>query len=72
MRFMQSRVEHNLEHFDDLMRCRTLQDCLALQTEIVRDNFEALLQSVRRAAEMSTQVADEAMRKIGEAPLAPQ
>jgi phasin family protein len=72
MRFVQSRLENNLEHFNDLMACRTMHDCVALQTEIVRDNFEALLQSVRRAAELSTQTADEAMRKIGEAPLAPQ
>ncbi len=72
MRFAQSRVEDNLDHFDGFMGCRTMQDCLALQTEIVRDNFEALLRSVRRAAELSTHVADEAMRKIAEAPLAPQ
>jgi phasin family protein len=72
VRFMQSRLENNLNHLDELMGCRTMHDCVAVQTEIVRDNFEALLQSVRRAAEMSTQVADEAMRKIGEAPLAPQ
>lgn len=72
MRFVQSRVEDNLDHLDDLMGCRTMHDYVAVQTEIVRDNFEALLQSMRRAAELSTQVADEAMRKIGEAPLAPQ
>jgi hypothetical protein len=72
MRFAQSRIETNLNHFDDLMDCRTMHDCLALQTEIVRDNFEALMQSARRAAEVSTQVADEAMRKIGRPPLAPQ
>jgi phasin family protein len=72
MRFAQSRIETNLDHLDDLMGCRTMHDCLALQTEIVRDNFEALMQSARRAAELSTQVADEAMRKIGRPPLAPQ
>lgn len=72
MRFTQSRIENNMNHFDDLIGCRTMHDCLALQTEIVRDNFEAVLQSVRRAAELSTQVADEAMRKIGKPPLAPQ
>ena len=72
MRFTQSRLENNLDHLDDFMDCRTMQDCLALQTEIVRDNVEALLHSVRRAADLSTQVADEAMRKIGKAPLAPR
>lgn len=72
MRLVQSRIEDNLDHLDRLVECRTMHDYLALQTEMARDNFEALLQSVRRAAELSTQVADEAMRKIGEAPLAPQ
>jgi len=72
LRFAHSRVEDNMDHLDDFMGCRTMQDCLALQTEMARDNFEALLQSARRAAELSTQVVDEAMRKIGETPLAPQ
>lgn len=71
MRFAQSRFEDNLDHFDELMGCRTLQDCLALQTEMVRDNFEALLQSVRRASELSTRLADDAMQKIGDTTLAP-
>jgi phasin family protein len=71
MRFAQSRFEDNLDRFDDLMGCRTLQDCLALQTEIVRDNFEALLQSMRRTSELSSRVADDAMQKIGDTTLAP-
>lgn len=72
MRFVQSRFEDNLEHFDDLMGCRTFQECVARQTEIVRDNFEAFLHSVRRASELSTQVADDAVRKVGDATLAPR
>ena len=71
MRFAQSRFEDNLDHFDELMGCRTFQDCLALHTEMVRDNFEALLQSVRRASELSTRFADDAMQKIGDTTLAP-
>jgi len=71
MRFAQSRFEDNLDRFDELMGCRTVQECLALQTEIVRDNLEALLQSVRRASELSTQLADDAAQKIGDTTLAP-
>jgi phasin family protein len=71
MRFAQSRLEDNLDHFDELMGCRTFHDCLALQTEMVRDNFEALLQSVRRTSELSTRLADDAMQKIGDTTLAP-
>jgi phasin family protein len=71
LRFAQSRFEDNLDHFDELMGCRSFQDCLALQTEMVRDNFEALLQSVRRTSELSTRLADDAMQKIGDTTLAP-
>jgi phasin family protein len=72
MRFAQSRLEENLDHFDDLMGCRTMQEILGLHTEIVRENFEAMLQSLRRASELSTHVADDAIRKISEPTLAPQ
>ncbi len=72
MQFLQSRVEQNLEHFDRLMACRNLQDWMASQTQMARDHFDAFLQSARRASERSTQVADEAVRKMSEAPLAPR
>lgn len=72
MRFAQSRFEENLDHFDDLMGCRTLQECLALGTDIMRGNFAAMLESIRRASELSTHVADDAMRKISDPTLAPQ
>jgi phasin family protein len=72
LRFAQERVEQNMQHFDELLGCRTPHEYLALQTRIARDNFEALLQSVRRTAERSTRSADEAARKMSEAPVAPQ
>ena len=70
--FARHRAERNLEHVDRLMGCRSLQECMASQTQIARDHFEAFLQSVRRTAERSTQLADEAARKMSEAPLAPR
>lgn len=72
LRFAQERVEQNMEHFDQLLGCRSPHEYLALQTRIARDNFEALLQSARRAAERSTRSADEAVRKMSEASVAPQ
>lgn len=72
LRFAQDRAEQNLEHFDRLLECRSLQDCMAAQTQIARDQFEAFLQSVRRTSERSTQVADQAVRKMSAAPLAPR
>lgn len=72
LQFAQDRAQQNLEHFDRLLECRSLQDWMALQTQIARDHFEAFLESARKTSERSTQVADEAARKMSEASLAPQ
>jgi Phasin protein len=72
MRFVKDRAEQNLEHFDRLLACRSVQECVAFQTQLARDQFEALLQSIRRTSEKSTAMADQAVRKMSETPLAPQ
>jgi phasin family protein len=72
MRFVQNRIEENLEHFDEFLGCRTPQQCFALQTRVVRDNFEALLHTARRAAETSTKLADDAVRRMSDTALAPR
>jgi hypothetical protein len=65
--FYRERLDRNLEKMDALMRSRTPQELLALQSEMFRDNLEGFLQSSRRIAEMSVQVADQATRKLTEA-----
>lgn len=70
LRFVQDRAQQNLEHFDRLLQCRSLQEWMALQTQIVRDHFEALLESARKTSERSTLVADEAVRKMSETGMA--
>lgn len=72
MRFAQSRVEENFDHLDEMMGCRSLQECLALQTQIARNHLHALLESARRTSEISTEVADEAVRKMSNSTLAPR
>jgi hypothetical protein len=57
MRFAQERVEHNLNHLDKLRNCRSLHDCVALQTQMVRDNLQAFLDSAQRTSERSTRIA---------------
>ena len=57
IRFAQTRPEQNLDHLDQLRECRSLQDCVALQTQILRDNLEAFLQSAHRTSERTTQFA---------------
>ena len=72
MRFTQTWVEQNLENFDHFQQCRTLQDCLTLQTQMVRENLEGLLHSTRRTSELAMKMADEAIRRIGEPSIAPR
>jgi phasin family protein len=72
LRFAQERLEQNMEHLDQLFGCRSPHEYMALQTRIARENFEAMLQSARRASERSTRSADEAARKMSEASVAPQ
>jgi phasin family protein len=72
MRFVQHRLEENLEHFEEFLSCRTPQECLALQTRVVRDNIEALLHTARRAAETSTKLADDAVKRMSDSALAPR
>ena len=72
IRFMQNRVEENLKTFDELVSCRTVNDCFAIQTRIVQHNVEAVLQSARRTSELSTQLADHAVKQMSDAALAPR
>jgi phasin family protein len=70
--FVQNRVEENLKTFDELLSCRTIHDCVAVQTRIVRHNIEAVLQSARRTSELSTQLVDHAVKQMSDAALAPR
>lgn len=72
LKFAQGRLEQNMEHLDRLFGCRSPHEYMALQTRIARENFEAVLQSARRASERSTRSADEAARKMSEASVAPE
>jgi len=72
MRFMQNRVEENLKRFDEMMSCRTVHDCFAIQAQIARDNCEALLQTARLTSELSTKLADDAVKQMSDAALAPR
>jgi phasin family protein len=64
--FARKRMEENLNLLEAVTRCRTPQDIAAIQTNVVRDNLEDLLQSTRRIADISMRLADEAVRKIAD------
>ena len=65
--FTRERMEHNLNRFESLLRCRSPQDLAAVQSEFLRDNLESFLQCAGRIAEMSMQTADEATKRMTEA-----
>jgi len=72
MRFLQNRVEENLKKFDQIMGCQTVHDCFAIQARMARDNCEAFLQTARRTSELSTKLADDAIKQMSDAALAPR
>ena len=47
-----------------LAGCRSVQDLVSVQREIVRDGLEETVKSSRRIAEVSIRIADEAARVI--------
>ena len=65
--FARGRVEHNLASFGEFAKCRSPQHVAALQSELMRDNMEGLLQISRKVAEISVRVAEDAMGKVADA-----
>jgi phasin family protein len=64
MDFMQTRMQQNLERLNALASCRTAQEFAAVQSELMRDNLESVLQSARRTADLSMRMADDAMKNM--------
>jgi phasin family protein len=58
------QVEKNMEHMNELWSCRTPQDFTAIQSDIVRETVETVLESSRRIADMSIKMADDAGKQI--------
>jgi hypothetical protein len=67
MAFAQNSIEHNFDRMNALMGCRSIDECVAMQTEFMRHSLVRLLQSARRTSEISAQAAEEAARRMNQA-----
>ena len=57
-------MERSISHSNSFVRCRTPQDFFELQTRLMRENLNAVLNGTRRMAEISARAAQEATAKI--------
>lgn len=62
--FARRQLEKNLDHMNELWRCRTPHEFAAVQSELIRDTMTGAIESGRRVADMSLKVADDAGRRI--------
>jgi len=65
--FIHKQIEQSMSHMDALMQARTPQQLAAVQSDVLRDQLTAFIETTRRAADLSVQAANEASRHITEA-----
>src|SRR5215211_4455270 len=64
---VQERLEKNLDGLNELVRCRSVQDLMAVQSDLMRDSLEQVITTSRRIAELSMRVTHEAGRRTDRA-----
>ncbi|HZA94004.1 MAG TPA: phasin family protein, partial [Gemmatimonadales bacterium] len=60
----QKRLQMNLDGLRSLAQCRSVPDFMAVQASLIRDNLEQTLDTSRRMAELTQQLAEEASRTV--------
>jgi phasin family protein len=61
---VQARVQNNIDGLSRLAGCRSVQDFVAVQSDLMRDGLQQAIDTNKRIAEVSVRVADEAARSI--------
>src|SRR5215212_1979720 len=61
---VQDRVQKNVEAVSRLAGTRSVQDFVAVQSDLVRDGLQQVIDTNKRVAEVSLRIADEAARAI--------
>jgi hypothetical protein len=62
----QQRLQRNLEGLQALARCRSMTDFVEVQSTLLRDNLEQTVENSRRIAEVTIQMAGEAVQTVTE------
>jgi phasin family protein len=64
LNLIQDRLQKNVEAVSRLAGTRSVQDFVAVQSDLVRDGLQQVIDTNKRIAELSVRVADEAARAI--------
>jgi len=64
----QERISHNLENVTRLFACRTLTDLSAIQSDIMRQSLEDVMQRNLRLSDTSVKIAREAVARCSPSP----
>jgi phasin family protein len=64
LNFTQSRLDENLDRVSALTTCRSIPDLVALQSDLIRENLEQMIDKGQQIMQQSTKVTHEAARTI--------
>ncbi len=60
----QDQFKRNMDGLTALTGCRSMQDFVGVQSDLVRDNLQHVINNSRRLSEVSGRVAQDATRAI--------
>lgn len=66
LELLQRQVERGMNHMDALLRARTPQELAAVQCDIMRDHLDGIIDTTKRAAELSSEAANKASKHMSE------